>query len=122
MNDLQDEFQKRLDRAMPRIANALRNELVLTVPVDTGRLRSSIKVGYDGQTLIITMAEYGRFIELGCPPHVIVPKNKKALKFKAGGKNIFAKKINHPGSRPTPFIRNAIQLKLGNIIREELFK
>ena len=126
-----DEIQERLDRALPSIARRIQNELVLICPVDTGRLRNSIKVRADGEGLVIWMVEYGKFIEFGTPPHIIRPKNKKALRFEVGkvarlsgkksGKNIvFAKEVKHPGSRPNPFIRNTIQNKLGNIIMEEL--
>lgn len=67
------------------------------------------------------------------PPHIIRPKNKKALRFEVGrkarlegngkGKNIvFAKEVKHPGTRPNPFIRNTIQNKIKGIILDELAK
>jgi len=67
------------------------------------------------------------------PPHIIKPKNKKALKFevgrierlsgKGGKKNIvFAKEVRHPGTRPNPFIRNTLLNKLKGIIIDELIK
>jgi len=67
------------------------------------------------------------------PPHIIKPKNKKALKFEVGrierlsgkgGKKkiVFAKEVRHPGTRPNPFIRNTIINKLKLIIIEELMK
>jgi len=56
------------------------------------------------------------------PPHIIKPKDKKALKFKAGGENVFAKVVHHPGTRPNPFIRNTIRNKLGEIIQQEITK
>jgi len=73
------------------------------------------------------MVDYGKFVEFGSPPHIITPKNKKALKFEVGKKErlsgnkkgktiVFAKKVKHPGTRPNPFIRNTIQTKLQNMI------
>lgn len=56
------------------------------------------------------------------PPHIIKPMSKKALKFKMGGKDVIVKQVKHPGSRPTPFIRTAINTKLRGIIMEELMK
>ena len=67
------------------------------------------------------------------PPHIITPKNKKALSFEVGRierlpgkggkkKMVFAKKVRHPGTRPNPFIRNTINNKLRKIIIEELMK
>ena len=54
------------------------------------------------------------------PPHIISPKNKKALAFKIGKEGIVVKKVRHPGTRPNPFIRRTIQNKLRQIIIEEL--
>lgn len=105
-----------------RIGNALRNILVKTCPVDTGLLRSSIRVIESPKGLIIIMNEYGKYVEFGSNPYVIVPKSKKVLKFKSGGKDVFTKKVNHPGIRPTYFIRNAIKYNLPGIIKTELSK
>jgi len=109
-----------LEKALPDIARRFRNELVLKCPVDTGRLRASIKVKVEGNSLIIWMVNYGKYIEFGSPPHVIKPKDKKALKFKSGNDVVFSKEVRHPGSRPNPFIRTAINTKLKEIIIQEI--
>ena len=115
------EIQERLNRALPRIAIRMQNELILKAPVDTGRLRNSIKVGSDENGLIIVMVDYAKFVEFGSPPHIIKPKNKESLRFKGKGKKfVFTKEVKHPGSRPNPFIRNTINNKLRKIIAEEL--
>jgi len=116
------EIDDMLEKAMPNIARRIQNELIMVAPVDTGRLRNSIKVIPSSEGITIWMADYGMFVEFGTPPHVIKPKSKQALKFKSGNKVVFAKKVQHPGSRPNPFIRNTIQNKLRNIIHEELMK
>ncbi len=116
------EIEELLEKALSGIARRMQNELSLTCPVDTGRLRSSIKVRSTKKGLIVWMADYGKFVEFGTPPHVIKPTEKKALKFKSGGKVIFAKQVKHPGSRPNPFVRNAINNKLRGIIIEEMIK
>ena len=74
-----------------KIANRFRSELAITCPVLTGRLRNSLTATTKGNTIIITMSEYGRYVEWGT--------------FK---------------QRPNPFIRNAINNKLGEIIQEEI--
>ena len=128
---------------MFNIAVRLQNELIISCPVDTGRLRNSIKVKPYGKGLMIWMAEYGKWVEFGSPPHIIKPKNKKALKFewteiggkrvgragrlrmgipKSKSKEVLFKKVKHPGTRPTPFVRTAIHTKLRNIIKEELIR
>ena len=118
-----NEIEERLERALPEIAIRMQNELMLVAPVDTGRLKNSIKVKSTSEGLIIWMVDYGKFVEFGTPPHIIKPTEKKALKFKVkkeSGKIVFAKKVRHPGTRPNPFIRNTIQNKLRNIIIEEI--
>ena len=105
-----------------RIANALRNVLVKTCPVDKGFLRSSIRVTESPRGLIITMKEHGKYVEFGSNPYVIIPNKKKALRFKSGGKTVFSKIVHHPGIRPTYFIRNAIKYELPGIIERELTK
>ena len=105
---------------LERIALRLRNELVIAAPSDKGRLRSSIKVFPTTNGLRVKMVEHGKFVEFGTPPHVIRPKNKKALAFKVGGENIIVKEVHHPGTRPNPFIRTTINTKLVKIIEEEM--
>ena len=128
-----EEIKEILDRVMFDIAIRLQNELVLACPVDTGRLRNSIKVRPHNGGLMIWMVDYGKLVEFGTPPHIITPKDKKSLKFesnkigrlsgnKKGKKIVFAKKVKHPGTRPNPFIRTAINTKLRKIIMEELTK
>lgn len=112
-----------LERALPRIAVEIQNELRLIAPVDKGRLRNSIKVRPTTDGIIIGMVDYGKFIEFGTIPYVIYPNKKQALKFKEGNDTIFAKKVNHPAIRPNPFIRNTLRYKLpriviSNIVRE----
>lgn len=117
-----EEIRELLDKAMFNIAIRLQNELLITCPVDTGRLKNSIKVLPQDQGLIIGMVGYGKFVEFGTPPHVIIPTEKKALKFKAGGEEIIVKKVQHPGTRPNPFVRTALFTKLGKIIEEEIIR
>lgn len=54
------------------------------------------------------MAPHAHLVEFGTKPHVITPKKGKMLRF-GRGLNIFAKKVNHPGSRENPFFRKAIR-------------
>ena len=43
----------------------------------------------------------------GTVPHVIVPVRAKALRFVSRGTVIFAKRVNHPGTRGNPFLIKA---------------
>ena len=116
-----NEIEQALKKAMPRIAIRLNNELAIAAPWDTGRLSASIKVEVGDGVLIITMVEYGKYVEFGTPPHIIKPKDKKALHW--GGKDgPIVKLVKHPGQRPNPFIRNTIRNKIGEIIQQEILK
>ena len=76
-----------------------------SAPVNTGNYRSEIS--YDGGNEVIASANYSAAIEYGAPPHEIRPNEQTALRFTKNGKEIFAKKVNHPGTRPNPVMRNA---------------
>lgn len=45
----------------------------------------------------------------GTKPHIIRPRNRRVLKFQAGGRTVFAKKVNHPGTRANPFLIRGAQ-------------
>lgn len=78
---------------------------VQVAPVDTGNYRSQIT--YDMANTVTANAKYSADIEYGTKPHVITATNAKALSFKQNGKNVVYKKVNHPGTRPQPVMRNA---------------
>ncbi len=59
-------------------------------------------VGHDTQA-----APQAAFVNLGTKPHVIVPKKGKALRWPAGGKFAFAKRVNHPGYKGDAYLFRA---------------
>ncbi len=111
---------------LARIALQLRAELKKAAPKRDGRLADSIDVIPTAKGLRIIMVDYGRYVEFGTPPHVIKPKNKKALAFKGEGNQkgkkgmVIVKSVKHPGTRPNPFIRHVINTKLNKIIQKEI--
>ncbi len=119
------------------IAIKLQNELVIAAPFNRGNLSASIKVvpNSTNDGLIISMIEDGKYVEFGTPPHVIKAKPGGVLHWhKTKGRTqhnhphskamqedaFFAKKVNHPGTRANPFIRNTIRNKLPEIIQKEI--
>jgi len=94
------------------------NELVRNAPVDKGLLRQSIRYEVKGDNIEFNMIDYALFVEYGTVPHVIKAKNAKALHWKSGGKDVFAKWVNHPGTKAQPFIRNSFYHKLKGIIEK----
>jgi HK97 gp10 family phage protein len=82
-------------------------------PVDTGRLRASIWTNMRKDELgaeVGTNVDYAAHVEFGTKAHVIRPKNKKFLSFKINGKWIRARVVNHPGTRPQPFMFPAFEM------------
>lgn len=72
----------------------------------TGRLSKNIVKRASGLEVQITPLEsYAIFVEEGTAPHEILPVNAQALRFEMHGKVVFAKRVNHPGTAPQPFIR-----------------
>lgn len=114
------EFKQFLKRVLDGVAQELRTKLVKAAPANTGRLRNSIKVIAKDDSLLITMVDYGKNVEFGSNPHTIKAKGRKALKFKKGGKTVFAKSVQHPGTRPTFFIRSTLFNDFPDIIRKEI--
>lgn len=78
------------------------------VPVDTGRLRDSLISEVHDKVLRVGSrdVEYATDVEMGTAPHVIRPRVKKALWWD-GAPHPYAK-VNHPGTRPQPFLRPAL--------------
>lgn len=90
-------------------------------PVDTGNLARSVEEvplrfssPYSADFGMIARAHYARFVEDGTRPHVIRPRTAKALRFTVGGQVVFARYVNHPGTRARPFMRNAAATVLAN--------
>ena len=118
--------RKKFDSAWPLvqegIVNDFTNVLRQTCPVDTGRLKNSIKFRKVRKGWEIYMVGYALYVEFGTAPHIIRSKGKKALHWKKDSKHYFAKLVHHPGTRPQPFIRNALRAYLPKIISDNLVR
>lgn len=85
-------------------------------PVDTGQLRGSHRAGnitIAGNTVsgdVTAEQDYAMPVHEGTKPHVIRPKRAKALTFTLpGAGRVFAKSVNHPGTRPRPWLLNSLK-------------
>lgn len=52
-----------------------------------------------------TNVEYAAYIEFGTRPHEITPNDNQALHFYVNGMEVFATHVEHPGTRPYPYMR-----------------
>ena len=118
----------RLDRAELNrtIRGASRDELETTArqvvararvlaPVDTGRLRSSIRIerrsflGLRTRYTIGSDLNYAAMVHDGTRPHIIRPRRAQALRFRVGGRIVYARVVHHPGTRARPFLDRALR-------------
>ena len=90
------------------------------VPRKTGHLQRSIRPGpvYADYAIVEAKTPYAAAVEFGSKPHVIRPKNRKALAWTASGAGrrlsgrarvnagafIFAGLVNHPGTKAKPYL------------------
>lgn len=88
-------------------------------PRKTGHLQRSIRPGRvtDDFAIVEAKTPYAAAVEFGTKPHVIRPKNRKALAWAGpggtrlsgrrrtnSGRLTFAAKVNHPGTRKQPYL------------------
>jgi HK97 gp10 family phage protein len=82
-----------------------------------GRLRDSINIsrgsGAGGaQARITSTAPYAKFVTSGTGPHVIEPRQARALHWSTRGQDAFAARVNHPGTKANPFVHDAVKAML----------
>jgi hypothetical protein len=83
-------------------------------PVSTGELRSSIYPVVHAGPLrgeVIAGAPYSLFVHEGTRPHTIEPNQANVLRFPSkAGEIVFARQVDHPGTRSRPFLSDALAL------------
>ena len=100
--------------------SAVREQKLLTQPFrKTGNLARTIHLGAvtASRAETIASADYAAYVEQGTRPHVIRPRNRKALRWAAdagsarlsgaprkGSRVRFAKRVQHPGTKAQPFM------------------
>lgn len=79
------------------------------VGVRTGRLRRSIKMK-QGRTSRYQYMEVGSNVKYaymhheGTSPHQIRARAGRIMRFNVGGRVVYARKVNHPGTRPRKYL------------------
>jgi phage gpG-like protein len=90
-----------LNRISGRLARSIMNKVTADAATIMARIFSSGDVKYAG------IHEFGGTTS----PHIIEPKKAAALAFAVGGKMVFARRVNHPGSKMPmrSFMRSSLQ-------------
>lgn len=85
--------------------------------VKTGHLwrHISTKIGNMEVTVHTSNIKYARLVEEGTRPHIIKPKNKKALYWKGAKHPV--KSVRHPGSKAKPYLIPAFESEKDNLIK-----
>ncbi|GAB2695925.1 HK97 gp10 family phage protein [Kitasatospora kifunensis] len=115
--DIDDSWQAQVGAAVEALFQArLGPDIVRDAkrycPERTGALQESIEHHLEDGDLIVSATggddgrTYAAYVELGTRPHEIRPVRKQAL-FWAGAAHPVGK-VDHPGTRPMPFLRPAL--------------
>ncbi len=68
-----------------------------------------VQPGPGGPSAVITVRHHAvGFVINGTRPHQIRPVRAQALRFTVGGRVVFAKLVNHPGTQPNDFLNKAL--------------
>jgi HK97 gp10 family phage protein len=79
-------------------------------PIKTGYLASTVyKQVSDNEGVVGVAASYARVVVEGSAPHEIRPANGGVLAFMIAGKMVFTPIVHHPGTKPNPFMQNALE-------------
>lgn len=133
---------------LKRAVNAGLDDAVKEVEKDieahTSSWQTSVVIEFDsseGNRKVIVPTKIFRWVDHGTKPHVIVPKRKKALSFKAGGRRkttpgsiasgsgssgsnrVTVKQVMHPGSKGSKFsdtIKKKYDRELGKIVQGKI--
>ena len=58
-------------------------------------------ISFRGPTVVVgNTAPHALYIEQGTRPHVILPRRARALRFEINGRVVYARRVNHPGTKP----------------------
>jgi len=96
LQPIPEELTKAMREGTDEAAQALQRQIAEIMLRRAGgvywEINSEVQPSSDGASATIVTPH--------SKPHLIVPKDKKALRFEIEGREIFAKYVNHPGSKP----------------------
>lgn len=105
---LEASLTGRLEMARLQLRDLVMTALRREVPVRTGALQSSLHWVPSGAVDILWGVSYGKHVICGTRPHEITPQAAQALAFDAGDGLAFARRVQHPGTKPNDFRQAAL--------------
>ena len=107
-NDGMRRLEEAVDDMIHRVGDDITTDMRRIVPVDTGQLRSTIKVRHLRLKCRIDVGtDYWAHVEYGTRPHEIRSKGPWPLRNRRTGQ-VFGRRVWHPGTRAQPFIRPSV--------------
>lgn len=103
-------FGEAMEKVVELTAMTLWRNLGIESPVKKGKLQGSWRVTPAGRLRwhLGSTTKYRWFVNDGTRPHIILPTRKRALSFSVNGQKVTVKRVNHPGTKPNPYIPRAI--------------
>jgi hypothetical protein len=104
-----------VDRNLRRRVERVQAAAERLAPGSMGRsISSSFRYEADGPVGVITLRHPAAvYVTGGTRPHVIRPRNPNGvLRFEINGRVVYAKFVNHPGTRPNRFMIDALRQAL----------
>ncbi len=93
-----------------RVGEYALGQTLFRVPFKTGELASSFTKELSSDNVTIKPnAPHAIYVSLGTRPHNIYPVHSRTLRFEAAGGIKFAKHVFHPGTRPNPYLEEALE-------------
>ena len=104
-----DNVQKAIKKSAFNIEANAKNNLKANRSVVTRHLTRNVatQMGDLEATIHTSNVKYAIIVEKGSKPHIIRPKNKKALYWEGASRPV--KMVNHPGSKAKPFLIPAFE-------------
>lgn len=107
------DLNAEIARYLRKLARQIQNDAERMAAVKTGKLRSSLYSEVNGLKARIGVRNvpYWSTVEFGSGPHIIRPRNKKALHWPGALHPVAF--VNHPGTPAQPFLRPALYRRRG---------
>ena len=104
-----DNVQKAIKKSAFNIEAKAKNNLKANRSVVTRHLTRNVatQMGDLEATIHTSNVKYAIIVEKGSKPHIIRPKNKKALYWEGAKRPV--KLVNHPGSKAKPYLIPAFE-------------
>ena len=118
--DAIEDMKRKRKETLDEIAIFVEAEAKQRAPVKTGDLKRRIThvtqhTDDESRAKVGTNLEYAPSVEEGSRPHTIKRNDGKPLRLQIDGKWVTVDEVNHPGTKPQPFLKPAITENAGEI-------